>query len=89
MHLIDWIILVSTLLSIVIYGTIKTRGAKSSLDYIKAGNQAKWWTIWLSVMATQASAITFLSRWHGVHTILFWNSISNYNCLYGIYPYIS
>ena len=61
MHLIDWIILVSTLLSIVIYGTIKTRGAKSSLDYIKAGNQAKWCTIGLSVMATQASAITFLS----------------------------
>lgn len=61
MELIDWIILVSTLLLIVVYGTIKTRGAKSSLDYIKAGNQAKWWTIGLSVMATQASAITFLS----------------------------
>ena len=61
MHTIDWIILVSTLLLIVIYGTIKTRGAKSSADYIKAGNQAKWWTIGLSVMATQASAITFLS----------------------------
>ncbi|MAU25313.1 MAG: sodium:solute symporter [Flavobacteriaceae bacterium] len=45
----------------VVYGTIKTRGAKSSLDYIKAGNQAKWWTVGLSVMATQASAITFLS----------------------------
>jgi len=61
MHTIDWIILVSTLLLIVIYGTIRTRGAKSSVDYIKAGNQAKWWTIGLSVMATQASAITFLS----------------------------
>ena len=61
MQLIDWIILVSTLLLIVVYGTIKTRGAKSSLDYIKAGNQAKWWTVGLSVMATQASAITFLS----------------------------
>ena len=61
MHTIDWIILVSTLLLIVIYGTIRTRGAKSSTDYIKAGNQAKWWTIGLSVMATQASAITFLS----------------------------
>ena len=61
MQLIDWIILVSTLLLIVVYGTIKTRGAKSSIDYIKAGNQAKWWTIGLSVMATQASAITFLS----------------------------
>ncbi len=61
MHTIDWIILVSTLLLIVIYGPIRTRGAKSSVDYIKAGNQAKWWTIGLSVMATQASAITFLS----------------------------
>jgi len=61
MHTIDWIILVSTLLLIVIYGTIRTSGAKSSVDYIKAGNQAKWWTIGLSVMATQASAITFLS----------------------------
>ena len=61
MHTIDWIILVSTLLLIVIYGTLKTRGAKSSSDYIKAGNQAKWWTIGISVMATQASAITFLS----------------------------
>ena len=61
MHTIDWIILVSTLLLIVIYGTLKTRGAKSSSDYIKAVNQAKCWTIGLSVMATQASAITFLS----------------------------
>ena len=36
-------------------------GAKTSDEYIKAGNSAKWWTIGLSVMATQASAITFLS----------------------------
>ena len=46
---------------IVIYGTIKTTGAKTANDYLKAGNDAKWWTIGLSVMATQASAITFLS----------------------------
>tara|TARA_B100001996_G_scaffold380201_1_gene367248 strand:- start:7454 stop:9103 length:1650 start_codon:yes stop_codon:yes gene_type:complete len=45
----------------VVYGTIKTRGAVTANEYIKAGNNAKWWTIGLSVMATQASAITFLS----------------------------
>jgi len=58
---IDWFVLVFTLLVIVVYGTIKTRGAVTANEYIKAGNNAKWWTIGLSVMATQASAITFLS----------------------------
>tara|TARA_B100001175_G_scaffold135771_1_gene115452 strand:+ start:59 stop:1756 length:1698 start_codon:yes stop_codon:yes gene_type:complete len=58
---IDWFVLVFTLLVIVVYGTIKTRGAVTANEYIKAGNSAKWWTIGLSVMATQASAITFLS----------------------------
>lgn len=57
----DWIILLGTLLFIVIYGTWKTRGSKDIHGYLLGGNQAKWWTIGLSVMATQASAITFLS----------------------------
>ena len=61
MAVIDWIILVLTLLVIIAYGTYKSLGAKTSDEYIKAGNSAKWWTIGLSVMATQASAITFLS----------------------------
>ncbi len=61
MHNLDWFVLTFTLLLIVLYGTIKTSGAKTANDYIKAGNEAKWWTIGLSVMATQASAITFLS----------------------------
>ena len=61
MQALDWIVLIGTLLSIVIYGTWKTRGSKNVEDYIKGGNEAKWWTIGLSVMATQASAITFLS----------------------------
>ena len=61
MQNIDWFVLVFTLLVIVVYGTIKTRGAVTANEYIKAGNNAKWWTIGLSVMATQASAITFLS----------------------------
>lgn len=58
---IDWIVLLATLLTIVAYGTWKTRGRKTAQDYIKGGNTSKWWTIGLSVMATQASAITFLS----------------------------
>jgi len=61
MHQIDWIILSVTLLFIVGYGVYKTRGSKSVEDYILGGNETPWWTVGLSVMATQASAITFLS----------------------------
>lgn len=58
---LDWVILLATLAFIVVYGIIRTRGKKKVQDYLKAGSKAKWWTIGLSVMATQASAITFLS----------------------------
>ena len=58
---IDWIILIGTLVSIVLYGTYKARGSKNVTDYLKGGSDSRWWTIGLSVMATQASAITFLS----------------------------
>jgi len=61
MQTLDWIVLVITLLAIVGYGTWQTRGSKNVQDYLKGGNTSKWWTIGLSVMATQASAITFLS----------------------------
>lgn len=61
MTTLDWIVLLGTLLFIVAYGSWKTRGSKDVKDFIKGGNEAKWWTIGLSVMATQASAITFLS----------------------------
>ncbi|MDT0294974.1 sodium:solute symporter [Mesonia ostreae] len=61
MHYIDLIILFSTLAFIVIYGYYHSRGSKNVNDYLKGGNEARWWTIGLSVMATQASAITFLS----------------------------
>lgn len=61
MELIDWIVLLATLSFIVIYGAIKTRGQDKVQDFLKGGNQGKWWTVGLSVMATQASAITFLS----------------------------
>ncbi len=61
LHAIDWIILSITLISIVTYGTYVTRKNANVTDYIKGGSDSKWWTIGLSVMATQASAITFLS----------------------------
>jgi len=61
LHAVDWIILSVTLCSIVLYGTYVTRKNATVTDYIKGGNDSKWWTIGLSVMATQASAITFLS----------------------------
>ena len=61
MAIIDWVVLLFTLLFIVGYGAWKTKGSKNVQDYIRGGNEAKWWTIGLSVMATQASAITFLS----------------------------
>ena len=61
LHVVDWIILSVTLISIVSYGTYVTRKNANVTDYIKGGSDSKWWTIGLSVMATQASAITFLS----------------------------
>ncbi|MDT0687791.1 sodium:solute symporter [Autumnicola psychrophila] len=61
MELIDWFVLIITITSIVWYGVYKSRGSKNVQDYIRGGNDAQWWTIGLSVMATQASAITFLS----------------------------
>ena len=61
MELLDWIILLSTLLFIVLYGTFKTRGSKNIQEYILANQSTNWFTVGLSVMATQASAITFLS----------------------------
>ncbi len=61
MSTLDWFVLGSTLFFIVGYGVWKTRGSKDVDDYVLGGKKAKWWTIGLSVMATQASAITFLS----------------------------
>ncbi|SMC36074.1 sodium:solute symporter [Moheibacter sediminis] len=60
MQWIDWLILISSMLFIVIYGTWKTRGSQNVQDFLK-GNDSTWFTVGLSVMATQASAITFLS----------------------------
>lgn len=61
MHTIDWVICFAILALIVLYGLYKTRNIKSSESYLLGNRQLKWYTIGLSVMATQASAITFLS----------------------------
>ena len=61
MSTIDWIVLFGTLLTIVSYGVYKTYGPKDMEGYLKGNNDMNWWTIGLSIMATQASAITFLS----------------------------
>ncbi len=58
---IDWAVLLVTLLAIVGYGIYKSRGAKSMQDYLLGNRSLPWYTVCLSVMATQASAITFLS----------------------------
>jgi solute:Na+ symporter, SSS family len=61
MNFIDWIVLFSTIAFIVLYGTWRTRGNKNIEGYLKGDNSMKWWMIGVSIMATQASAITFLS----------------------------
>ena len=61
MSTIDWFILIATISFIVIYGIYKTRKFNTIKDHLKGGQSANWLTVGLSVMATQASAITFLS----------------------------
>jgi SSS family transporter len=61
MEMIDWLVLSLTLVFIIVYGIWKNNSHKNIKDFIRGGNQASWFTVGLSVMATQASAITFLS----------------------------
>ncbi len=58
---LDWVIMLGTIFFIVGYGAWKTYGSKNIHGFLKGDEQMSWWTIGLSVMATQASAITFLS----------------------------
>jgi Na+/proline symporter len=61
MQALDWIVLIASLLFIVTYGLWKGKGSKNIKDYILANKSLRWPTIAFSIMATQASAITFLS----------------------------
>lgn len=58
---LDYVVLFGTIVSIALYGTWKTRGSRNLNTYLKGDKTTGWGTIGLSVMATQASAITFLS----------------------------
>ena len=61
MHPLDLIVLLGTLGFIVIYGALKTRRHKDIDSYMRSGGEKKSWVICLSIIATQASAITFMS----------------------------
>jgi len=58
---LDWIILVITLLAVVAYGIYKSKSEKTLDGYFKSSNSMSWMLILLSIMGTQASAITFMS----------------------------
>jgi len=61
MHLLDWVVLSSFLLFVAVYGVWKTRGKKDMRGYFLANKSTPWYGVMISIMATQASGITFLS----------------------------
>ncbi|MES2692809.1 MAG: sodium:solute symporter [Verrucomicrobiota bacterium] len=61
MNVFDWLVLLGTMLGIAAYGTWRTRHTENLSTYLKGSSSTKWGTIGLSVMATQASTITYLS----------------------------
>ncbi len=61
MSAIDWLVLACTLLLIVLYGIWKSRGLKNMDSFLLANKSLPWYHVGITVMATQASAITFLS----------------------------
>src|SRR5512136_350255 len=61
MRLLDWIVLASTLLFIVLYGLWRGRGSRNIKGFLLADRSMKWYTVAFSIIATQASAITFIS----------------------------
>lgn len=60
MRTVDWFVLVASLIGIVGYGLYKSKGAQTTEGYLLGGKSMRWWVIGLSIMATQASAITFI-----------------------------
>jgi Na+/proline symporter len=61
MRPLDWIVLVTALVSIIAYGLYRSRGSNTVDRYLLAGKTMPWYAMALSIMATQASAITFIS----------------------------
>lgn len=61
MQLLDWIVLIGTIVFITLYGIWKSRKEKHDVESYLVSKKMNWWTIGISIAATQASAITFLS----------------------------
>jgi Na+/proline symporter len=61
MRPLDWAVLVGSLFSIVVYGLYRARGSNTVSTYLLAGRSMPWYAMGLSIMATQASAVTFIS----------------------------
>jgi len=61
MRTLDWIVLIASLISIVAYGLYRGRGSNTVDRYLLAGKTMPWYAMALSIMATQASAVTFIS----------------------------
>lgn len=61
MRALDWIVLVASLISIIAYGLYRSRGSNTVDRYLLAGKSMPWYAMALSIMATQASAVTFIS----------------------------
>ncbi len=61
MSALDFVVLIGSMLGIAVYGIWRTRGNRGLNTYLKGDSKTAWFAIGLSVMATQASAITFLS----------------------------
>ncbi|MFM8587301.1 MAG: sodium:solute symporter [Bacteroidota bacterium] len=61
MSFIDWLVLLFTMLLVVLYGVYKGRSTKDIDGYFRSGRQLPWYMVMLSVIGTQASAVTFLS----------------------------
>lgn len=61
MSTLDWIILITTLSGIILYGMYKSRTTKNLDGYFLSNRSMPWWLVLLSIMGTQASAVTFIS----------------------------
>src|ERR1700733_4704759 len=61
MRLLDWVVLVGSLTCIIAYGLYRGRGSNTVHSYLLAGRSMPWYAMALSIMATQASAVTFIS----------------------------
>ena len=61
MNPLDYVVLIGTIVGIAAYGSWRTRGRRNLEGYLKGDGRTRWFAIGLSVMATQASAVTFLS----------------------------